>query len=162
MTPQSNPPLSPATLNRRDLQTAGHTMIDAVPKPDALFERVMRGRGLIEILGLVPTVPSLVYQDPVSQATLCQSIGTGLSVGRWSYDQDKKRGADLAFPTLTNMSRPHFEVRVEEGFHILVNHGTAGTQVNGNSETVTEHVLRSGDIVYAAGATFVFTRGSHD
>lgn len=162
MSPSPPFPPSPPTLNQRDLQTAGHTMMDEKLRPDALFERIMQARSLIQALGFAPTEPSLVFQDPVTKAVSCRSIGPVLRVGRWSREQDAERGSDLAFPALDNMSRPHFEVRAEEGFHILVNLGRAGTQVNGSTETVKEHLLRSGDIIYAAGATFIYTRGSHE
>ncbi len=158
---EPDPALLEPFLTQRDLMTAGHTMINDLPKPDALFERLMQARSMIDLLGFVPKQASLVYQDTETSAIDCQPIGDGLSVGRWSRDQDAERGADLAFPDLSNMSRPHFVIRVEEGFHVLTNFGRAGTQINGSTETVKEHVLRSGDVIYAAGATLIYTRGSH-
>lgn len=158
----STPNSSPAALNARDRHTAGHTMITGLPKPDALFERLMQARSLIQTLGFLPKEPSLVYQDPATNAVKSIPIGQQISIGRWSKEQDAERGSDLAFPDLGNMSRRHFEVTRDEGFHILKNFGKAGTQLNGGTESTSEHVLRAGDIIYAAGATFIYVRGHEE
>lgn len=150
--------MSTPSIDERALRTAGHTMIDGTSRPDALFQRVMDARTATDKLGHVPEVPAVIYDDPITGETLCRAVGPGLIVGRWSFEQDAERGADLAFPSLQTMSRPHFRIKEDQGRHVLTNLGSSGTFINGGAESVSTHDLRSGDSIYAAGLTLIFIR----
>ena len=67
---------------------------------------------------------------------------------------------EISVPGFREVSRQHFAIRPEGGEYLLTDSGSSnGTFIRGSSGRITERQLLDGDIIDAAGFSFVFLRG---
>lgn len=120
---------------------------------EGVFQRMHRFNELYGALPNKPDHAALIFRELASGRVGSMVIGPRLVVGRSSAS------SGLSFPDSTELSRSHFEIAAEGGFHLLHDLGSRnGTFLNEGREPLSDRVvLTAGDILFAGGIVFAFT-----